>query len=1689
MRNARASPHVAVAKRGETASSGRIHAIFGADAESGTACRRAVSFRVAQPAHPMPHARPSARPRRPATRRIGALLSVLSLILPLLAGPAMAQGSGPQPKDPAPPAPASAAPAAAPVPGRAVDGPPGPPPEAPKPFGVERVEVAAERDRPQACFAFTRPLPPKPAKPRKGVANVAEFVTVTPAEGTSVAVRGNELCLEGLAHARRYTVTLAAGLPAATGETLVAPVTREVGVPDRRPSLAFRGQGYILPRVGPDGLPLRAVNVDRARLQVLRIKDRALVERIYWGRISQTLTDFDVGTLLDAQGEVVWRGEMALGGEPNRGVSRPFPLDAVLGDLTPGVYIAVAENAALPMVAWDQRATQWFVVSDIGLTSFRAANGLFVFARSLKSAQPLDAVELRLVSRDNTELGRAVTGPDGLARFAPEMLTGADGRTPQALFAAGPDGDFSLLDFGTPAVELAGRGGPGRTMPGALDAWLWTARGVYRPGDPVEITALLRDAEARAVTGQALMLRLVRPDGLEADRQLLSMDKDGAYAARFDLPATAMAGRWQIVAHGNGPGGEAAAVGRVEFTVGDVLPPRLDVTLTADRPRVAADGKLTLSVDARYLSGGDAARLPGELSLTIRPVRRMDGADGFRFGLAQEETEPQRRSLPGFTTNTQGDVRVPLELGPLPQSSRPLEAVIRATLYDVGGRPVERELVLPVDHQPYAIGLRPQFAGEAVPEGATVAFDVAARSADGRTVAKAGLSWELFEEEQEYAWFEADGRWDYKASVKDRRLTGGTIDVPADAPALLEEQVKAGRYRLEVFDPATGIASSVRFSAGWWVSAKPGDTPDAVEVVVMKPVHERGGTATVFVRPPYDATVLVTLADRTVRHTTTRTIGPAGAFLELPVDADLTAGASVLATAYAPADPKLRMPPRRAVGAAWIAIDPTPRQLFVTAEPPAEARPRGPVTIPISVAGAAAGETVHVSLSAVSQPVQALTGRPDPAGWYFGRRRLSVELRDVYGRLLDPAAPVGADPVAAQGGTATPPAAPGTDVVALTTAIVTLGPDGTGAVTLDLPDFQGRLSLNAVAWSAEKVGRGEGELMVRDPVAVDVGLPRFLAPEDRAQIAITVDNAAGARGAYGLEIAAEGPLAIEGGATAEFKALARGRRVTVGRTLVATGAGDAVLRLTLSGPDGYRVTRTFPIPVRGASPVRSLRTLATLEPGRSMPLAVEGVGALRPESATAAVSLGARPPFDMPGLLLTLDTRAYGSAEQLAGRLLPLLYVNELARELGLPADAALKERVRGLIEPLSQRQRADGAYALWHAEGPADPWLTAFVLDVLTRAREAGYAVPEAGYRRGLEWLQRSIANAWVDRADLPARAYALYTAVRARAVDAAPVLFFYETHFEKLNSRLARAQIAAAFALLQDGARAAAAFARVDAAPAAADIDRDFGTELRDRAAALSLKAVSGVAWDRLAEEVNAIAAMLPEATRVSVQERAWLLLAGHEMTARVGPMAVSIDGQALTPDRTVTRRLDLGREAPVVANIGPVPVAVMLSAVGLAAEPPGPEAQGFDFRRQVLDGRGKPVDLAKVRAGDLLVIVLEGEATAEIEGPVLVVDPLPAGLVIENVRLAGSAQLGDLSWLGPLSDAARVDFRDDRFVAALEPAAETRSFRLVYLARAVTPGTYAVAPARVEDLVNPRTFARTGAGTLTILPRRAG
>jgi alpha-2-macroglobulin len=433
---------------------------------------------------------------------------------------------------------------------------------------------------------------------------------------------------------------------------------------------------------------------------------------------------------------------------------------------------------------------------------------------------------------------------------------------------------------------------------------------------------------------------------------------------------------------------------------------------------------------------------------------------------------------------------------------------------------------------------------------------------------------------------------------------------------------------------------------------------------------------------------------------------------------------------------------------------------------------------------------------------------------------------------------------------------------------------------------------------------------------------------------------------------------------------------------------------------------------------------------------------------------------------------------------MPLLQLGAIAAELDIASEEMVKNRIQRSIDRLMTVQRTDGACALWSAQGPAELWLTAYVVDFLGRAREAGYRVPELPLRKGVEWLNGVLDNAWFDEAELAARAYALYTLAGAKAVDVAEVRYFQETWWAALPTRLARAQIASALARLGDAGRAADAFNQLDRSREEPAGMRDFGSDLRDQAAVIALLAENNVGnRERLVSQTQQLATMLADAEATSTQEQAWVLMASAALAAKSGEMKLTVDGAPVTSSKPVYRRLDPGGGPVALENTGSAPVWRAVTLAGVPLDPPPAEAEGFRIERKILDMDGKPVDPANVGRDRMLVVILEGESLRKEDHQALVVDMLPAGLEIENVRLADSGQLGDLSWLGTLSAVNHVEYRDDRFVAALDLKPEQPAFRLVYLVRAVTPGDYAMPGAYVEDMYSPNLFARGPAGRLVV------
>ncbi len=1541
--------------------------------------------------------------------------------------------------------------------------------------------IDSDSASPRACFQFSEELAKR--------TDFAPFVALAGSDRPALTSEAKQLCVEGLKHGERYAVNLRAGLPSTVKETLPKSAEFNIYVRDRKPFVRFTGRAYVLPRTGQRGIPLVSVNTPNVAVTVFRIGDRNLINSVVDGDFQRTLNRYELATLGDERGVKVWSGELTTAMTLNQDVTTAFPVDEALGTLQPGVYVMTAaakgpgsdDDAAL--------ATQWFIVSDLGLTAFSGNDGIHVFVNSLATTGAIGKAEIRLVARNNEILATRKTDESGHALFEAGLARGEGGLSPALLTVTGEAADYAFLSLKSSAFDLSDRGVAGRPVPAGADAFVYAERGVYRSNETVYLTALLRDGQGNALPGGPLTLVIERPDGVEFRRAVLPDQGAGGRTLAVALNSAVPTGTWRARAFTDPKGN---AVGETTFMVEDYIPERIEFDLTAKEKQIKADAPVELRVAGRFLYGAPASGLQLEGDMLVAPADERAGFGGYQFGVADEENASNERTpienLPESDAN--GVATFPVSLAKPPASSRPQEAQIFIRMAEAGGRAVERKIVLPVAPNAAMIGVKPLFGDKNVAEGDKAAFDVVFVSPEGKSLARDGLRYELLKIESRYQWYRQNSSWDFEPVKSTKRVADGDLSVAANQPARITLAPQPGRYRLDVKTlEADGPLTSVQFDVGWYSDGS-ADTPDLLETSIDKPEYASGDTLVVTVNARSSGKLTVNVVGDRLLTTQTTDVSEGPAQVKIPVAKDWGTGAYVVATLRRPLDAAALRMPGRAIGLKWFSIDRKSRTLAVKLSPPALVRPNTTLKLPVKVSGLNPGEDAKIVVAAVDVGILNLTNYkpPAPDDYYLGQRRLTAEIRDLYGQLID-----GMQGTRGQlrtggdaGGAELQGSPPTQKPLALYSGIVTVAADGTAEISFDIPEFAGTARVMAVAWTATKLGRATVDVTVRDPVVLTATLPRFLLNGDRGTMSFDLDNVEGAGGDYSVSVKASGPVKVVGHPVVTAR-LAAKQRTSMSLALDALGAGAANLDVDIKGPNGLTLARHYALEVKPATQVLTRRSVRTLARGESLTLTSDMFSDLVDGTGTVSISASLSTALDAATILKALDRYPHGCSEQITSRAMPLLYVNDLAAGAHLAMDTEIDQRIRDAIDRLLARQGSNGSFGLWSAGGD-DAWLDAYVTDFLTRAREKGFAVPDVLFRGALDRIRNSVVNAQEPEKDGGRNlAYGLYVLARNGAAPIGDLRYLADTKLNNLATPIAKAQLAAALALVGDKTRAERVYAAAVESLAPKPVIEfgrvDYGSALRDAAAMVSLAGEGNAPRATLMQAVARVEAARGLSPYTSTQENAWLVLASRVLSGET--MTLDVDGAPIKAALYRSYKAAALSGKPIkLTNTGEAPVQTVVSVGGSPITPEPAAANGFKIERSYFTLDGKPADVAKVKQNDRFAVVLKITEPKPEFAHIMVSDYLPAGFEIDNPHLVSSGDTGTLDWIEDGAEPQNTEFRDDRFTAAIDRAANAKSvFTVAYVVRAVSPGKYLLPQAYVEDMYNPSRFGRTGTSAIEV------
>ena len=1526
---------------------------------------------------------------------------------------------------------------------------------------VQRTTAHEDADPPRACIAFN--IPPT----RRGDFHPEDWITLTPPVADAAITReGDGICVSGLPLAATTTATLRVGLPADGGLALKATTPVRLVMGNRPPMLAFDSRLFLLPRGQTPHISLTSSNISSVSVRIARLTERTMLPWARSNELGKPFGPYLTSSIDKGSARIVWSGKADIPAFRTNALLHtvlPLPTDAMAA---PGLY-AVSVEPADGHNSYDAGAVQPVLQTDLAPTVWRGTDGLTVQMRSYSDARPRADVSVRLMAQNNDVLAQAITDADGIVRFAAPLLHGEGVMAAAAVQGlldppAGSDAqpDFVSLNLDTAAFDLSDRGVSGTKQPGVLDAWMWSDRGIFRPGETVHLMALLRDNGGQPI-GRPAHVKVLRPNGSTFLDTVVQPGGGGSLHLPVTLSSGASAGIWtaQVL-----PDPAAPPVATMQFKVDAFIPDRMRVTVGPLPPQLAAGGTTPVPVTARFLYGAAAAHLTGSASIHLGFAPEPPAVlTGFQVGLVDEAFTPEATQVELPPTDDEGRTTLPLRIATAPDTTHPVQAVIDVEVDDPSGHATHIPATVAIRPSGPLIGIKPLFTGGSVDAGGEAAFDMVAADADGHRIGLP-VTLRLVREKPEWRLVNNGSLSSYQTVWRDDPLETHEMTIPSSGMLHFARKLDFGRYRIEVAQKNGLAATSVRFRSGWVSSDSP-DVPDRADVSADKRAYVAGTTARVHVSAPFGGPAeLLVLSDH-VHARRTVEVPPGGGDFDVPVDAAWGPGAYVAVHVFRAGGDGKR--PDRAIGLTWLGIDPAARHLDLSWQAPDLVRPRAPATVKLRTAPGA-----WVSIAAVDQGILQLTSftTPDPSPHFLGRRALGVDIRDDYGRLI--AAADGTATALRQGGDEGAGRRPNIpqQIVSFFTPPVQADAAGEVSVTLPFPDFNGQVRLMAVAWDGNRLGSASTEMLVRDQLVAEPLLPRFLSPGDTSRLAVLLQNLDLSAGSVSVRVTTDGPLVIDGDPVLNVT-LAHGAQAMPGLILRATTAGVGHVQLDVTGPDGFHAQHAAVLDVHSVRAPDSVVAAGAILPDATASLNLPSAGFV-PGTWQARAVFGSPVRYDAAAMMQTLHDYPLFCLEQAASKGMPLTAVsdNAVPDRLG-----QLQQAVNNVLD----RQRYDGGFGLWSANDDAEPWLSVYATEFLLRAQRAGATVGPAGLKDALSFLAEALSSSPSKPEDYARRAYRLYVLALGGQARAGSNRVLFEA-LDKLPTPLSRAQLAAALTLSNDNPRAEAAFKAALADPGRSRWMADYGSAVRDQAAVAVLLKESGLLGTQLGTLISQLPGADTRPKTLDTQELAWLATAAGILGRREGVTRISLDGRPLPPAPVVTVALT----GPVTArNSGDRAVWRTVSVTGVPAQSlPASRAQ-MRVTRKFFRPDGSVLDLQRLRQNDVFVLLLEGAAEDRQGHRVQVLQGLPAGWEIVG-RLAGGQPAG-MPWLGTLSDTEAQPAADDRFQAVVDLKEEKPEFRVAVRLRAVTPGNYDIPGADVSDMYRPSVYARQGDNRIDVLP----
>jgi len=1535
-----------------------------------------------------------------------------------------------------------------------------------------------------------------------------------------------------------YTVTLSPDLKDRFGNSLAEKINFTFTTGPYSPWVSMSTGWAVLEAYGALLYPVTFMNISKVGFRARSLKVDEVIpllskEGIFWpGKEIKDIEDF-----LDISKE--WRIE----GARNQGVVDFIKIKNILGQKK---YGAVFVELFIPEVEEYNRYKRVFIqATEIGITAKFSSENNLIWVTELKNAAPIEGALIEIRDDFNKVFWKGRTDSRGLVSTPGWKTLGIkakkEGEKPRqwVFIRRGEDTVFINSDWGTGIFPYQfGISYDWQPLPQELTGYLFTERGLYRPGEQVHLKGIVREKqegkwEIPEVKEFWIFINNSRNE--ETLKKKVNLSSYGSFSLSFTLDKDAPSGYYIIQTspfeneeeRNRHP--ESSFGG--SFRVEDFRPANFEVSVRPDKESYVFKDSCRTTIEGNYLFGAAMSGEEVSWKLRLNPTRfSPPGYKGYFFGPGWWEEDDKSQLIESGEGRLDSSGRFYLEksleeIGFKGSAELLLEAVVT----DITRQSIAGRFAAMVHRGEYYIGIKPSTTF--TKEGEEVKIKVITAGPEGEVIPGKKLQlWVLKREWYSKKETGPGGSWKWISEKEDKEKAFYQIISGAEPVSFSFSPESAGLYLLQA-QGEDSQGNKILTGSYFYVSGKEyisweKRNDDRIELVADADNYHPGEVAKILVKSPYEkAKALITLEREGIVESWTEEIKGTADTLEVPITHDCIPNvflSVILLKGRVSEEGVLEKEdlekPSFKIGYVELSVDPMEKQLQVEVIPDKkEYSPKDKVKIAIKVRNyAGEGVSSEVSVAVVDMGVLNLIGykTPDAFITFYSHQPLSVKTSETRSYVIEEMA-MGAKGISPGGGGGMEKFA-GISMretlipTAYWNPSVEIGPQGYGEVSFELPDNLTTFKVMVTALTKNSLfGSGEEKLMVKKPLLLKSALPGFARMGDSFEAGVVVYNYTGEEGEIQLSGETEG-IILKGEKVRQiFLRPGESREVRFSFEAKETGEAKFFFKAIMGEyTDGLTLTLPVNLP-------RQTESVALF--GDSLEDVYEEIlipDDIYPDIGEVKVSISSSLLLSLKNPFTSLFNYPYRCLEQRLSRIFPLILFKNMVEsfDFSFPEGKSPDQIVKETLKEVSLYQRPNGGFSYWEDSSYDSPYLTCYTLFILKKAQEAGYEVPSRIIEKGAGYL-KELLHGKLEKEKYPynslswssSEAFALYVLSLLEKPEPAYMEYLYTKRDEM--PLFARALLVKAIHLGGGDREMEEDIVRdlmnkIKLSPTSAYFEEEekipwvFHSNLRTTAIVLQTLIEIGKE-SPFAPQIVRYLVKEQKNRWMSTQDNAYLFYAladyfhRYEEEEPEFKVKVQLAGKTILEhifqkrmEKVSQKRIDIaslekGKKLPL--EIHKDGEGRMYYEVRMSYSPVGklePRDEGIAVFKSFETLEGKKIE-DSFSAGDLLVVTLK-VVIPQARYFVVVDDPLPAGFVPVNLSFETESeelarQIEERKEQSWWQGFRHMEMYKEK-VLLFADYLPPGIHTHTYLVRVTTPGVYSLPSTKVEEMYTPEVFGRS-------------